>query len=705
MDSVTLLEPASERKSPETASLEDQLRLAIKELRRSEAYLTEAQSLSLTGSFGWNVFSGELVWSKETFRILEYDEATKPTLELVFKRVHPGDVAIVEKTIERAACEESDFDFEHRLLMPDGSIKHVHVMARPTRSGSGGIEFVGAVMDVTERRKSQDALRAAKARFEGILAIADDAIISVDSNQRIVLFNQGAEKVFGYTQGEIMGKLLDLLIPPRFASTHRKHLQEFAQSADIARVMGQRREVFGVRKDGQEFPAEASISKLNLDADVVYTVMLRDITERKQAAEALHTSEHVARGQLNALTHTLTALAQESDPDRLLEHVLRTIVEQSGAHSVFAWQRNDGDGYFDLIAVIAEGRFQPGKDALHQAARLPVLAQSCPAFSEILRTGQHGVLEDIDQPTARMCVGSGPDVVWHRVLEDTDPDPAMAFLKKRLQELGVRAILFVPMLIAGRVTGFIGIRFKEKRVFRREEIELTRALAHQATLAIQLMRLSQQSRDAAVVAERNRMARDIHDTLAQGFSGVIVQLEAAADASSKGLTNEAAQHVGQAGELAREGLREVRRSVRALRPHALENGNLCEALQELIRTMAVGTTMRAEFTLQGEPRSLPSAWEENILHIGQEILTNAIRHAHAGEFKAQLMFDPTEIRLAWQDDGCGFDPTARHDGFGLMGIRERVEGMGGQMNIDSAIGRGTVILITLPLVREALAWS
>src|SRR5206468_4611110 len=127
-----------------------------------------------------------------------------------------------------------------------------------------------------------------------------------------------------------------------------------------------------------------------------------------------------------------------------------------------------------------------------------------------------------------------------------------------LQGLGVRAILFVPMLIAGAVTGIIGVRFKEKRPFRREEIELTRALAHQAMLAIQLMRLSRQSRQVAVTAERNRLARDIHDTLAQGFTGVIVQLEAAADASSEGMVKEANEHIARASDLARGSLQEAR---------------------------------------------------------------------------------------------------------------------------------------------------
>ena len=107
--------------------------------------------------------------------------------------------------------------------------------------------------------------------------------------------------------------------------------------------------------------------------------------------------------------------------------------------------------------------------------------------------------------------------------------------------------------------------------------------------------------------------------------------------------------------------------------------------------------MRAKFTLQGQPRPLPAEWEGNILRIGQEVLTNALRHAHASEFKTELVFAPEEIRLELRDNGRGFDPDSKYDGFGLVGMRERVEGMGGQITLESANGAGTAILIALPL--------
>src|SRR6266404_516353 len=114
-----------------------------------------------------------------------------------------------------------------------------------------------------------------------------------------------------------------------------------------------------------------------------------------------------------------------------------------------------------------------------------MLAQDHPVWREILHTGLHAVIEDIDQPAVRMYVGIGPSATWHDILKDAELAPAMMRFKSHLRELGVHTILFVPMLVAGRVTGFIGIRFTQKRDFRQEEIELTCALAHQATLAIQ----------------------------------------------------------------------------------------------------------------------------------------------------------------------------------------------------------------------------
>ena len=141
-------------------------------LRQSEMFLAEAQRLSHTGSFGWRVSTGEIRWSEETFRIFAYDRATKPTVELVLQRMHPEDAALVKQTIERASQDGKDFACEHRLLMPDGSVKYLQVVAHALeKDESGSLEFVGAVMDITERKRAEDSLCQAQAELAHVTRV------------------------------------------------------------------------------------------------------------------------------------------------------------------------------------------------------------------------------------------------------------------------------------------------------------------------------------------------------------------------------------------------------------------------------------------------------------------------------------------------------------------------------------------------------
>jgi signal transduction histidine kinase len=142
-----------------------ELSRAEEALRRSETYLAEGQRLSQAGSFGWSASTGDIYWSRETFRIYECDPTAKVTIELVMQRVHPDDRVALRRLIGRASRESMDVDYEHRLLLPDGSVKHVHVIARPVTGGAGGLAYIGAIQDVTQRRRADDALRHAQAEL------------------------------------------------------------------------------------------------------------------------------------------------------------------------------------------------------------------------------------------------------------------------------------------------------------------------------------------------------------------------------------------------------------------------------------------------------------------------------------------------------------------------------------------------------------
>jgi len=183
--------------------------------------------------------------------------------------------------------------------------------------------------ELNERKQIQEALKVSQVRFSGILDIADDAIISVDGKQQITLFNQGAEKIFGYTAQEAIGQPLDILLPSRFAEIHRKHVNEFGQSKSEARRMGERREIFARRKNGEEFPAEASISKLQLKGETIFTVILRDTSDRKiierMKDEFISIVSHELRTPLTSIHGSLGMLASgllDAEPEsgkRLLE--------------------------------------------------------------------------------------------------------------------------------------------------------------------------------------------------------------------------------------------------------------------------------------------------------------------------------------------------------------------------------------------------
>jgi PAS domain S-box-containing protein len=409
-----------------------------------------------------------------------------------------------------------------------------------------------------------------------------------------------------------------------------------------------------------------------------YIGISMDITESKRAADAVRASEDVARGQVEALAQSLSVLATAPEPEKFVGQMLSTIGRLLSAQSVLLWFFDESTDSL-VLRLMAEGTKPVTPDPQHPWTKSPLSWKQNPVIQELLFTGDPVVCEDVE----------------------TDPRIGGEW-RDYLKQRAAKKFMAVPILVGGQVRGIIGIRHAARAPYRPEDIELAQALAHQVMLAIQLNEFAEQAQRAAVLDERNRMARDIHDTLAQGFTGVIVQLEAAEDAISRGWHKEADKHLQRVGELARRSLSEARRSVHALRPQALREHNFWDALKGIIKNTTVGTALHTTFEAQGKIPELPHSWQENLLHIGQEALTNTLKYAHAQTFRAHLKCNGGGIRLELRDDGEGFKIKDRHDGLGLTGMRERVEQMGGTLNIKSLRGKGTNIVVVLPSQKEVL---
>jgi signal transduction histidine kinase len=208
-------------------------------------------------------------------------------------------------------------------------------------------------------------------------------------------------------------------------------------------------------------------------------------------------------------------------------------------------------------------------------------------------------------------------------------------------------------------------------------------------------RLIEQAKAAGVVEERQRLAGEIHDTLAQGLTAIVAQLEAAEQARHR--PEEWSRHLTQARSLARSGLTEARRSVRALRPEQLENATLAEAIGELASGWSQQSGVAAELETAGRPTRAPADTEAALFRTAQEALTNVARHASAAKVRLTLTYLDDTLLLDVADDGVGFDPAGDTGGYGLVGMRHRLAGVGGTLTVESTPGYGTTLNASVPL--------
>jgi signal transduction histidine kinase len=289
-------------------------------------------------------------------------------------------------------------------------------------------------------------------------------------------------------------------------------------------------------------------------------------------------------------------------------------------------------------------------------------------------------------------------VTVQRVDDPDDPQATIPEDKRAyLLALGVKTVLVIPLISRGQAVGRLTFRFTDERDFDPEELEIARALATQASLAIHLTRLAKAARQSAVLEERNQLAGEIHDSLAQFFTGISMQLGAAKEVIK---TGDGLSYVERATELAQFGLAEARRSAFSLQPTVIEESGLIDALQELVERSNVPGRLRCNFDSTGVPEEgLPTRLQHELLRIAQEAISNAARHAKPTVVTVTLRWDPPNLILQVKDNGSGISSARleKSPGIGLGSMRDRVAQIDAKLDIQTATGRGTSIIVTVPI--------
>jgi two-component system NarL family sensor kinase len=451
-----------------------------------------------------------------------------------------------------------------------------------------------------------------------------------------------------------------------------------------------------------KFLRSAGRSFVNQEGEPEFIGTVIDITELKRVEEIkaalVHERELFTQQRATelakaneALRGCLDALASVPELDEFLGQVMTAITRQLGAVSSTLRARNFVQNTLSLELVFQDGRIMTPNEAKYpERWRSVSLEQFDPDFlchSAFRRTKNE----------QRVATFLNPPAAVIRVLDPHSPMPDDQ--RSYLRELGVRTVLIIPLISRGQPNGRLTFRFAEERDFHPDELEIARALATQASLAIELTRLAKTARQSAVLEERNRMAGEIHDSLAQSFAGISMQLAVVEEemaANEGGLLS----NVRRANEMAKFGLTQARRSILSLRSSAIEESGLTVTLQRLVERSNVAGRLRCDFRSDNIPEeSLPPRIQHELLRFAQEAISNALRHATPTVVSVTLRWEPPNLILQVKDNGSGISRASqeKREGFGLRNMRTRASQIDGKLDIQTVAGHGTSIVLTVPI--------
>ncbi|MBM0744376.1 PAS domain S-box protein [Phormidium sp. CLA17] len=644
-----------------------------------------------------------------------------------------------------------------RIRTEDIEIRRDHVTTlieargTPVFDQQGNITYaIATFQDITERKQAEKlladynctleqqvaertaALRQSEANYRNLLQTANSVIIRYDTQGRIRYINDYGVKLLGYEEHQIVGRtLFETIIPD--IETSGRDVKPFVHDLLRNPQSYPQGESENLCRDGRRvWMAWSNQAIFNDQGDVIEILSVgSDTTQRRQAEEALQRSEAKFRtifensqvgiyrtrpsdGLILDANQRLVELFGFDSPDEIIgikrttdfyvnpveshkhlgkmqifdKHVRNIEVQIRKRNGTLFWglyssRPNTADGHIEC--VIADINDHKRAEAALQASEteLQTLFAAIPDPLYVL-TAEGEVLDAVEREPNQLYKPIEEQIgkTLHQLHAKEQADEFLSYIQQALRTQQVLTVEY-SQWIAGRETWFSA---RIAPIRHEQVIWLVRDIT-----------ALKQAEEASILEERNRMAREIHDTLAQAFTGILAQVGAANQVLTDDL--EAAQaHLDLIKELARTGLTEARRSVVALRPQLLEEGSLQSALHRLIaqiRTAALDTTLYYE--IEGTVYALPTEVESNLLRIGQEALTNAIRHANADEIRVELVYDRDQVCLRVRDNGQGFGVGSMpsSEGFGLLGMSERAERIGAQLTIRSQPRQGTEIIVTV----------
>jgi PAS domain S-box-containing protein len=495
-------------------------------------------------------------------------------------------------------------------------------------------------------------LALGKARLEGIFESATDAILTADEQQTVVAANVSAARLFRCAKHDLIGAPLERLIPARFHQAHRRDVEAFGAGGHRSRHMGRTQEVLGLRADGEEFPIDASISHLRVGGQRLYTVILRDITQRRQNEAALRAS----RAKLDA------ALAGMSDA---------VFIADTEGHLL---EFND--------AFVSFHHFGSRQECPRTLADYPAI------FDVSMADGAPAPLEQ--WAAARALRGEVASSVEYTLR------------RKDTGQSWIGSFSFAPIRATdgatdGAIVGAV--------VTGRDVSGIKRAQADLAASRTELQRLVEQQHHVQE-EERKRIARELHDDLQQSLAAIRMDAVAVGERLAKG-RGDTQELLTRIDRLSAAAIASTRRIVSDLRPEMLEELGLVPALEAMCTQHAARTGARCRFEVPADAvdAQIESATAATGLYrIAQEALNNVAKHAKATEVVVRL--DRTSnglVILRVSDNGVGWVRRDQRppESFGLLGMAERVRALGGQLRIEGRANVGTTIEVLIPPIGPA----